>query len=611
MSYEKKSIYEVINEIQTNKFLLPAIQRKFVWDEERIYNLFDSILRGYPIGNFLFWFLDGENANQKKYVFYKFLSNYDERNPYNEKKKPGSFRKHDEIIGVLDGQQRLSALNVGLQGKWITKTKYKHRKNRDAWPKRELYLNLLNIPIGVLPGEVALKEGSDEGFHFRFLEPSKIISDSIKEKTENELKFWFNVGKVNTWDIKTNLYNEFDELLAQVSDTLVKRELKKQKTRVVKTLRLLRDAFIKEKSIIYYRIDRNDLDDILNIFVRVNSGSVALSKSDLLFSTITVTWENGRDEIEELQKKLNEYKNSSFNFTNEFLMRSLLVLSDLEVLFKVNSFKAENVETIKKRWEGIKQALITTIDILSEAGLSSWVIPSQNAVIPIAYYIYKGGDITDETKSELIKYLKHAFLKKIFGVHGDTVLGAMRKALSNDRGDDLHRKKFSFSEFIDRLNLSSDKNMTITDEDLDEFLETKKNHETFLLLSMLYPNKKYGQVIFDQDHIHPASSFKRRDLKKIVKNETTVDKWIDMKDMLPNLQLLEGRENKSKNDHPLTDWLAKEYKDDQRRRNEYLQENFIDSDLSLELQNFEEFFEKRKLTLKNELKKVLEVKRSN
>ena len=53
MNYEAKSIYEVVKEIDAGKFYLPALQRKFVWDEDRITLLFDSILRGYPISTFL------------------------------------------------------------------------------------------------------------------------------------------------------------------------------------------------------------------------------------------------------------------------------------------------------------------------------------------------------------------------------------------------------------------------------------------------------------------------------------------------------------------------------------------------------------------------------
>src|SRR5690606_18715953 len=142
MSYQNTSIKQIVKDIEHSKAYLPAIQRRFVWPRWKIEKLFDSIMRNYPIGSFLFWTLKKEKADE--YVFYEFLKDYDERNPYN-KRKNGSFL-YEEIIGVLDGQQRLSSIYLGLQGTHATKLKYHRRKNSDAYPKTKLYLNLFHLP---------------------------------------------------------------------------------------------------------------------------------------------------------------------------------------------------------------------------------------------------------------------------------------------------------------------------------------------------------------------------------------------------------------------------------------------------------------------------------
>ncbi|MGI0013284.1 MAG: DUF262 domain-containing protein [Nitrososphaera sp.] len=49
------TIREVIENIHRKKYLLPAIQREVVWDFEQIIRLYDSIMREYTIGSFLFW----------------------------------------------------------------------------------------------------------------------------------------------------------------------------------------------------------------------------------------------------------------------------------------------------------------------------------------------------------------------------------------------------------------------------------------------------------------------------------------------------------------------------------------------------------------------------
>ena len=71
------TIKKVIHGIQENKYVLPAIQREFVWDGEQIEKLFDSLMRGYPIGSFLFWKIKPDHLSD--FQFYRFMDHYHER----------------------------------------------------------------------------------------------------------------------------------------------------------------------------------------------------------------------------------------------------------------------------------------------------------------------------------------------------------------------------------------------------------------------------------------------------------------------------------------------------------------------------------------------------
>ena len=71
------TIQKAINEIKSNKYVLPAIQREFVWKAEQIENLFDSLTRGYPIGSFLFWKVTPDRIGD--FQFYHFMNRYHER----------------------------------------------------------------------------------------------------------------------------------------------------------------------------------------------------------------------------------------------------------------------------------------------------------------------------------------------------------------------------------------------------------------------------------------------------------------------------------------------------------------------------------------------------
>src|SRR4051812_11862871 len=100
----------VLQRIQSHEYVLPAIQREFVWDANQIRTLFDSLMRGYPIGSFLFWKVHAPTI--KENVFYDFIRNYHQRDaPY----CPVLDLPVDTgRTAILDGQQRLTALNIGL-----------------------------------------------------------------------------------------------------------------------------------------------------------------------------------------------------------------------------------------------------------------------------------------------------------------------------------------------------------------------------------------------------------------------------------------------------------------------------------------------------------------
>jgi uncharacterized protein with ParB-like and HNH nuclease domain len=122
---------EVLSGIHSKEYLLPAIQREFVWDGYQIRRLVDSLMRQYPIGSFLLWKVEPGTA--RGYVFYDFLTDYRAKNnPYAAKAvvPPGR-----SVLAILDGQQRLTALNIAVYGSLAVKKPYAWWSNPDAFPK--------------------------------------------------------------------------------------------------------------------------------------------------------------------------------------------------------------------------------------------------------------------------------------------------------------------------------------------------------------------------------------------------------------------------------------------------------------------------------------------
>ena len=97
------TIYQAIQRIQRNEYLIPAFQREFEWSTGQIENLFDSLMKGYPISSMLFWRVRGEAKS--KFRFYRFLNKYIERHcTHNDVIKTDSL---NDFYSILDGQQRL------------------------------------------------------------------------------------------------------------------------------------------------------------------------------------------------------------------------------------------------------------------------------------------------------------------------------------------------------------------------------------------------------------------------------------------------------------------------------------------------------------------------
>jgi uncharacterized protein with ParB-like and HNH nuclease domain len=609
MGYKSKSILQIVKDIESSKMYLPALQRKFVWGKQQIELLFDSLMRNFPIGTFLFWNLDKEVANN--YVFYEFLREYDQRNPYN-KRKDGSFL-NPEIIGVLDGQQRLSSMYIGLQGTHTEKAPYMRWNNDRAYRKSMLYLNLLSLPY-VIDNEDNIELIDDKNFEFQFLTEHesidwierrvKRLDENGSEKAFEERMFWFKVGDVLTWKADPDFDKIISKFIDESKNKIVNGLIGDQGRVIKKALEILHKRITKDELINYFEIDKKDLEDILKIFIRVNSGGTQLNKTDLLFSTIVATWDDGRDEIESLLQRINK-KGDGFNFSNEYLMRSCLVLTDAPVLYKVNSFKSENVKKIRDEWTQISSAIEKTIELLVEFGFSDNLLTSQNATIIIAYYIYRGGQINDQAKSEFKKYLIHALLTGIYGSSQDQLITVLRNAFRRNEKDANGKltSHFSFDEML-KIELPSRKSLFITDVELGNFLNYKKGASSFLVLSLLYPHLRYNEVQFHQDHIHPASKFTEEAFLDFGLNEEDQKQWLEFRDMVPNLQLLEGRQNESKNATEFKVWLSQKNESEQ---NHFRVSNYIPDKVELEFKNFRNFFEKRKEKLKTELKRVLAV----
>lgn len=571
MAYEKKSIRAIIDDVNSRRVYLPAIQRKYVWADSQITRLMDSIMLGYPIGTFLFWKVKKTIVNQKEYSMYEFIKDYHERDMYKNPAAPQPFSvgSGDETIwAVLDGQQRLTSLYMALQGSTSRKVPKKRWKNDDAFPKKELYFDLHSE-----------KTDDDISYDFKFL----TAEEAAKNKDN---KLWYLVKDI----LKYSDEDSLEEVISHNGwepDNVAR-----------KNIDLLYKRLVNNKIINYFEVEKDSIDSVLDIFVRVNSGGTVLSKSDLLFSTIVSHWDKARDEIDKLLSEINK-KGEGFKFSNDFIMRTCLYLLDMSVALKVETFKKDSVLKIKENWEAIRKAIKDTVDLLNEFGFNSENMISYVAVSPMVYYRYKGGNFDSSSKAELRKYIVIAQVRQIFGTASNSALTSIREALKAAPAN-----SFSMAN-LNAVRFTGDRSLRYKADEIDAMFDTfeKIDARTFMLLSLLYPNLKYSQKGFHQDHMHPYTGFEESKIDGLIlPNGTVIDDdtkedWRRRRNTLANLQLLEGRENESKNATPLVDWL----KVTENRENA----KYLPCDISYELSNFEEFMEKRQELMSKALKDIL------
>lgn len=583
MAYETPiTIAEVMRDITNNKYVLPSIQREYVWSSKQIETLFDSLMQNYPIGTFLFWEVGKEKMQD--FVFYEFLKNYHERNSVHNKKL--DLKGANGVTAVLDGQQRLTSIYIGLKGSYAYRLRYKQRKSDNAYPIRKLYLNLVSGP----------KEG-DNKYDFQFK-----ICDSVKNSSD---EYWFEVGEI------LNMIEPGD-VSVYVSDNISYSDefkyTREQSRFAINTLSQLQKIIHTSLTISHYKEKSTELDKVLNIFIRVNSGGTVLTYSDLLLSVASAQWENhdAREEITEFVDDVNSI-GGGFRINKDFVLKTALVLTDFSnIAFKVDNFNRTNMMKIEDNWENIKKAIKQAVYLVSSFGYTGETLSSNNALIPIAYYLLKIGmpdnfvdsSTTKDNKKKIRQWLIRTLLKKVFSGQSDNLLRIIREVLKENGTNE-----FPLERIIEKFK-GSNKSIAFTEDDIDEYLLKLKygKGETLSTLMLLYPSLDFSNK-FHEDHMYPKSKFSKTYLRKQGVPEEMLDIYIDTVNDIGNLQLLPAQINEEKQNKDFSVWFEKQY-EKQDEINQYRSIHYLPS-MEYSYLNFLKFVEARTALIKDELVKIL------
>lgn len=552
----RKFVSLINNEEEQGGLWLPNIQRYFIWKEEQIEKLFDSIMREYPIGSLLIW------KTKEPIKIRKFIDNYKEGLKLIDFYVP----KNERIkLIVLDGQQRLQSLFIALRG---------------SYNGKELYFN-------VLSGEEDEKE--DIRFEFKFIEPSKAD---------------ISCGWVKIKDIVYD-NREYDE----IAESIVKKIEKKkpllslsdeEKTLIRKNVLKLIKEFRDKENIAYTELDSVDnpeaykLNDVVEIFIRANAGGTPLSKSDLMFSLLTAEWE----EVEEdLTNFLEELNGTAFDFGRDFVLKTSLILIGAGAKYDVMKFRKEkNLRKLQSNWEVIKNSIREVRDFLCKYTFirADKALPSYLALIPLIYFNYKYPDKWKQSNKELLaKWLTRVLLTGAFSGSSDTLLDAIIRKI-DEKGD------FNINVINTEI-INRGRTISISEDSLLDTYYGKK--KLYLIFALWYQDVNFKPAYEGNlpwvDHIFPQSKLK--EIKEI--NPETGRKVMKYKgrdrNQIANLMLLSAEENRDeKKDKTPEEWL----KD---KDNEYFEIHLIPKDRELwKIENFEKFVEERGKLIVDKFKKM-------
>lgn len=553
------SIYEAIQKIQNGEYIMPAFQRQFVWNMMQIEKLWDSILLDYPIAAFLFWHIDDSNVTWDTY-FCNFLSNV----TFDSRKTADSVNYELTNIDVkntntaiLDGQQRLTSLYLSLFGEAYIRPNYARKKT----------------------GEKILTK--------LLIELNKNILSTDEEEFNSkkfDIKFSDKIGRISPtqFDIKSILDEKYQDEnnRKKVIEEVIINVPSDSKDYARNILQKLYSKIFVEKLIRYTKITDMKQDDALEMFVRFNSGGRPLRKSDITMSILEAYWPSAKTEFGKL------LKNSYDGFGTDFIIRTALMLYGDVVKSNISRSIAE---TLKNDWNKFKKSLKDLEILLNEMKIEiSHFSSSWNVLLPIVYYIYYNSEYNKN-----IEAIRAYLLRAIFFTYFQSgTTGKLQQMKSNINS-------FDYEITIEMLNQMND--LRVTEGKIEDVLNSEKGSrvagEVLYYLSLDWINKNFK---YEQDHLHPESRF---DINKphSVKVEEW-KKWRGMRNRLPNLYLLEGRSNGSKNDMRLIDYFN-DMNDEQRTR--FFTETMIPNDTSLEIEDFGVFYEKRKKVLTDKIRLLL------
>jgi len=400
----KKSLYELLNDVNKGKVQLPDFQRCWVWDDNRIKGIIASVAKSFPIGAVMLLETGNENIRFKT----KPVEGVPDVNGY-----------EPEML-ILDGQQRITSLYQAI----ITNKVVKTHNAKGYEVKRWYYIDMVKA--------MDLSYDLEEAIFS--INENKIITENIGRdivldlsKEENEFKHmmypvWL-VDEYDDWFMKYQEYYDYDREKIKFWNAF--------KNRIINSFNNYMLPVILMKK-------ENPKEAVCQVFEKVNTGGVSLTVFELLTATFASDEFDLKEDWEEIQKKFKPYKvlgkTSNIDIIQAITLfstykkrKEAIAKGETDNLPAVSAKRKEmlNLSLVdyKKYKEVIVEGFIKASKLLVENHIfNSRDVPYSTQLVPMAAILAELGTKIDNigNKNKLIRWFWCGVFGELYGSANET-----------------------------------------------------------------------------------------------------------------------------------------------------------------------------------------------
>jgi hypothetical protein len=544
-----------------DSLFIPCLQRDYCWSQKQVEMLWDSLLRGLPLGSLLIWDRDADN---RKDPAYKFIRHYVDERGYSHEEE---VRRYSERLPgfpnsyslILDGQQRLTSFYIGIYGSYTTRIHGAWKKNASSYNRRHLYLDLFS--------------GEEDDNHDRELVHEFDFRKSGGLNSAGD-RYWLNVGSLldEDYGLTEEAFLDEEQFLKKVKRGFPTSLSDVERSDAIESAKQLWWGVNERDAILYERTLTNE-KTARELFIRRNKGGIELSGVDILLALLTGYWKtveeektptDAKNEIEQFTERLSGNERLSeegFTFGKRFTLRTLLLLSGETPSFRKDGRYDEKYLTKAEgifRDEEFEQAVEDAFELAADLGFHDAALSSKTVVTPVIQFLYETDYDTSEENEEIRYWLATTVLNSIFGdIGSQQVLETAREHIKESDGGE-----FPAVEILEDLSgrgTPTHLDEEVLDQLLDEVGYQSGSRRNVLLTHLYRGQRRAGHAEYEVDHIFPRGRLSERDyLEKHGVKPERVDWYEDHRDHIANLQLLSSDgENQSKGDRDFSDWLER------------------------------------------------------